>query len=211
MTSADINAIGYIAQGLFSSRFIIQWISSEKAGKVVAPTLFWQVSLIASFLLLVYCVLAKDISILLGQLIGYSIYVRNLRLQSAWRILPFLVRVIVILVPITAVFSFIVNGEITAATFWEGTHNKLMLSWGLLGQFIFSCRFIYQWYYSEKVKKSVLPLGFWVISIVGSILISSYSIYQGLYPIFIGHLFGMFIYSRNVSIYLNRKTKEKKV
>ena len=177
MTNADIHAIGYIAQGLFSSRFLIQWISSEKAGKVLAPTLFWQISLIASFLFIFYSILIKDVSILLGQVLGYYIYVRNLRLKNSWRLLPLYFRYLVIAVPFIVLF------------------------WGLLGQVIFSCRFIYQWYYSEKVKKSVLPLGFWIFSIIGSIIISTYSFYLGLYPILIGHLFGLVLYSRNIVIY----------
>lgn len=209
MTSADINAIGYVAQGLFSSRFIVQWISSEKAKKVVAPTLFWQISLIASFLLIVYAVLAKDLSVLLGQLIGYLIYIRNLRLQREWRKLPSFIRQLIAFSPVIAVLFLLLDGNFTFTEFWKGDKTNLVVIWGLIGQFLFSCRFIYQWYFSEKVKKSVLPLGFWLISISGSILIATYAIYEELYPIMIGHLFGLLIYSRNVMIYFNTKKKSK--
>ncbi|MFB1022221.1 MAG: lipid-A-disaccharide synthase N-terminal domain-containing protein [Vicingaceae bacterium] len=205
MTPNDIHAIGYVAQGLFSSRFIIQWISSEKAGKVLAPTLFWQISLIASFMLIVYGILVKDITILLGQSLGYYIYVRNLRLQNSWRILPRYFRYLVIAVPIVALAILFFGEEYSFKNILEGHSSNLILFWGTIGQLVFSCRFIYQWYYSEKVKKSVLPLGFWILSIVGSLIISSYSYYLSLYPIIIGHLFGLVIYSRNIMIYFKGK------
>lgn len=205
MSIHDIHAVGYIAQGLFSSRFIIQWISSEKAKKVVAPTLFWQISLIASFMLIVYSILIKDMTILLGQALGYFVYIRNLRLQNSWRILPKAFRVFVLTVPIIALFFLLFSDEYSFKTIWNNQQNINIIIWGTVGQLIFSCRFIYQWYYSEKVKKSVLPLGFWVISIIGSIIISSYSLFLGLYPIIIGHLFGLVIYSRNISIYYKNK------
>ncbi|MFT4756111.1 MAG: lipid-A-disaccharide synthase-like uncharacterized protein [Vicingaceae bacterium] len=205
MTPNDIHAIGYVAQGLFSSRFIIQWISSEKAGKVLAPTLFWQISLIASFMLIVYGILVKDITILLGQSLGYYIYVRNLRLQNSWRILPRYFRYLVIAVPIAALAILFFGEEYSFKNILEGHSSNLILFWGTIGQLVFSCRFIYQWYYSEKVKKSVLPLGFWILSIVGSLIISSYSYYLSLYPIIIGHLFGLVIYSRNIMIYFKGK------
>jgi len=205
MTVNDIHAVGYIAQGLFSSRFIIQWISSEKAKKVVAPTLFWQISLIASFILVVYSILIKDITILFGQTLGYFVYIRNLRLQLQWRILPKAFRLLVLIFPFLAFTFLIFSTEYNFSALWQQQQNHWILFWGTIGQLIFSCRFIYQWYYSEKVKKSVLPLGFWVISILGSVIISSYSIYLSLYPIAIGHAFGMLIYSRNVALYFKNK------
>lgn len=82
-----------------------------------------------------------------------------------------------------------------------------VLLWGTIGQLIFSSRFIYQWYYSEKVKRSVLPLGFWIISIVGAVIISSYAFYTDLYPIIMGHAFGFFIYSRNIMIHFKYQKK----
>ncbi len=207
MISSDIHAIGYIAQGLFSSRFLVQWISSEKEGKVVAPTLFWQISLIASFLLILYSILIKDLTILFGQLLGYYVYIRNLRFKNSWRILPLYFRYFVIAVPIAAALVLFFGGEYSFKTILSTQTDGLLLFWGLMGQLIFSCRFIYQWYYSEKIKKSVLPLGFWVISILGSLIISTYSLYLSLYPIIIGHIFGLVIYSRNIALYYKSKKR----
>ena len=64
-------AIGALAQILFSSRLILQWIVSEKHQKVLTPSLFWKLSLIASFCLFVYGYLRDDFSIMLGQGLTY--------------------------------------------------------------------------------------------------------------------------------------------
>jgi lipid-A-disaccharide synthase-like uncharacterized protein len=112
---------------------------------------------------------------------------------------------LVIIVPIIALSVLVFGSEYSFQKMWDNQTSKMLITWGLFGQLVFSCRFIYQWYYSEKVKKSVLPLGFWIISIIGSLIISSYSIYLNLYPIVIGHLFGLVIYSRNIMIYYKNK------
>ena len=76
--------IGYSAQSLFGMRFFIQLWQSEKTSKVQSPALFWQISLLAAILLLVYSILVRDLPILLGQLLGYFIYVRNLLINKVW-------------------------------------------------------------------------------------------------------------------------------
>ena len=68
-----VYVLGFIAQGLFSARILVQWIMSEKAGKVVSPTIFWVLSLIASYLFFIYGWLRNDFSIMLGQVIGYCV------------------------------------------------------------------------------------------------------------------------------------------
>ena len=202
MISGNIHALGYFAQSLFFLRFFIQWISSEKIGKVVAPTLFWPISLVASFMLIVYSILVSDLIILFGQILVYYVYVRNLKLQNTWEILPAYFRYLIIFAPVVALLILIFNGEYSFEEWWETKYGTKLIVWGTLGQLIFSSRFFYQWYYSEKVKKSVLPIGFWIISISGSIIILSYSLYSNLYPIAIGHMIGLIMYVRNVSLAL---------
>ena len=52
--------VGLIGQGMFSMRFIVQWLASERAGKSVIPFSFWIFSLGGSFLLLLYAVYSRD-------------------------------------------------------------------------------------------------------------------------------------------------------
>ncbi len=69
---------------------------------------------------------------------------------------------------------------------------------GFLGQAFFSARFLVQWIATERAKRSVVPLSFWVLSILGSSLLLIYAIYRK-DPVFIlGQAPNIFIYSRNL-------------
>lgn len=71
---------------------------------------------------------------------------------------------------------------------------------GLFGQLLFSCRFIIQWITSEKMKRSVIPIAFWYLSIAGSLTLLSYAIHK-LDPVFIiGQAGGLVIYFRNLML-----------
>lgn len=73
-------ALGLLGQVLFSGRMIVQWLFSERAKQSVVPPIFWWMSLVGASMLLVYFVWRKDIVGVLGQGVGWLIYVRNLRL-----------------------------------------------------------------------------------------------------------------------------------
>ena len=70
--------IGFVGQGLFASRFIIQWIYSERMKESVIPIPFWYLSLFGGIGLLIYAIFRKDPVIITGQLFGIFIYTRNL-------------------------------------------------------------------------------------------------------------------------------------
>ena len=72
--------IGFTAQGLFASRFIVQWIYSEKKGESYIPVIFWYLSIFGGLGLLIYAIFRKDPVIIAGQSFGLLIYVRNLYL-----------------------------------------------------------------------------------------------------------------------------------
>ena len=72
--------IGFIGQGLFSMRFIIQWLASEKSKKSVIPFSFWIFSLSGSIFLLIYAIYKKDPVFILGQAPNVLIYSRNIYL-----------------------------------------------------------------------------------------------------------------------------------
>ena len=71
-------SIGFAGQGLFASRFIIQWIFSEKKGESYIPVIFWYLSVIGGLTLLVYAIYRLDPVIIMGQSFGVLIYIRNL-------------------------------------------------------------------------------------------------------------------------------------
>jgi lipid-A-disaccharide synthase-like uncharacterized protein len=70
--------LGISGQALFSLRFIVQWLHSERAGHCVIPPSFWLLSLLGSVALLAYGAYRCDPIIVLGQLPGTAIYLRNL-------------------------------------------------------------------------------------------------------------------------------------
>ncbi|MET7244826.1 lipid-A-disaccharide synthase N-terminal domain-containing protein [Methylobacterium sp. EM32] len=72
--------VGLVGQGLFTARFLVQWIASEKAGRSVIPLSFWFLSLGGSAVLLGYALYRRDPVFILGQSLGTVIYLRNLAL-----------------------------------------------------------------------------------------------------------------------------------
>ena len=71
-------SIGFFGQSLLASRFIIQWIYSEKKGESSIPVIFWYLSIFGGLGLLIYALFRKDPVIILGQSFGIIIYLRNL-------------------------------------------------------------------------------------------------------------------------------------
>lgn len=79
MSSFDLWLIvGLLGQLLFSMRFLVQWVASEKHKKSIIPISFWYFSIGGSFLLLAYAIKRQDPVFILGQSMGFVIYIRNL-------------------------------------------------------------------------------------------------------------------------------------
>ena len=70
--------LGFGAQALFASRFLVQWIASEREGRSVIPVSFWFISLAGGIMLLAYAIWRRDPVFILGQTTGAFIYTRNL-------------------------------------------------------------------------------------------------------------------------------------
>lgn len=204
MSSWQVYTIGFIAQILFSARLLFQWIASEKQKKVLTPSSFWKISLFASFLLFVYGYLRNDFAIMLGQALTYFIYIRNLQLQGEWKKINKSLRWFLYLLPVILfIYSYNNNTYDVEKLFFNEAVPIWLLLLGSGAQVIFTFRFIYQWYYSERIRKSVLPIGFWLLSLTGATLILIYAVLRKDPVLLIGHLVGSIIYIRN--IILSRK------
>ena len=70
--------LGFVAQALFTMRFLVQWIASERAGKMVMPIAFWFFSIGGGILLFGYALYIRDPVFILGQGFGVFVYARNL-------------------------------------------------------------------------------------------------------------------------------------
>lgn len=196
-----IYIIGFLAQLLFSARLLLQWIMSEKAKKVVSPSIFWKLSLVGAYLLFIYGWLRDDFAIILGQVISYYIYIWNLDKKESWRKVPFWIRYILLLTPVATIIYML--GDIPAFVdqFFRNEDIPLgVLIFGSMGQIIFTLRFVYQWLYSRKKNESMLPLGFWLISLIGSFIIVAYAIYRRDPVLILGQSTGLIVYCRNIYI-----------
>lgn len=200
-----IYALGFLAQILFFTRTIAQWFKSEQAGEVISPVIYWQISLVGSVLMLTYGILRNDFAIVLGQFIVYSIYIRNLQLKKAWKKMHLIARLLAVIIPLSYM-SWLFFGK--SHNFNSIIKNEdvslLLMIWGSAGQVIFTFRFVYQWIYSENRKDSFLPLGFWIISTAGSLMIFTYSIYRLDPVLFAAHSLGLFVYIRNILLHLGK-------
>jgi len=72
--------LGLVGQAAFFSRFLVQWIVSEKKGESVMPVAFWYLSIVGGLLMLVYAIWRRDPIFTMGQSIGVFVYTRNLML-----------------------------------------------------------------------------------------------------------------------------------
>ncbi|QJC80023.1 lipid-A-disaccharide synthase N-terminal domain-containing protein [Pseudomonas umsongensis] len=89
------------------------------------------------------------------------------------------------------------------------TRETLWLVIGFAGQIAFTGRFVLQWLYSEYKKRSVIPVSFWYLSIVGSTLLFAYAIYRQDPVFIIGQAFGSIVYLRNLQLIAkNRQSRE---
>jgi lipid-A-disaccharide synthase-like uncharacterized protein len=73
-------AFGLVAQLLFTARFLVQWISSERAGQSVVPMAFWFFSMGGGLMTLIYGIVKREPVIILGQSMATLIYIRNIML-----------------------------------------------------------------------------------------------------------------------------------
>ena len=199
-----IYVIGFLAQVFFSARILLQWFLSERAKKVISPAIFWQLSIVGAYLLFVYGWLRDDFAIILGQIISYYIYIWNLDKKHQWKKLPVIIRTLLLLTPVVAILYMLKDAGVFVDQFFRNEKIPLwLLGYGSMGQIIFTLRFVYQWIYSKRKDESLLPIGFWVISLFGSLIIVSYAIYRSDPVLILGQSTGLIAYSRN--IYLSKR------
>lgn len=194
-----IYGLGFFAQSLFGARTIIQWIKSEREGRVTSPTLFWIFSLNGCFLFLIYGVFRNDIVILFGQTISFYIYIRNLQLKGFWIKIPVVLRMIILPLPFV-LFTWvgIFSPESFQLILDKADFTDYFILIGTVGQLLLNFRYLYQWYHSEKANESILPLGFWVISAVASVMVVIYGTYRHDPVLLVAQGLGLIAYLRNI-------------
>ena len=206
-----IYALGFLAQGFFSARIIIQWLISEKSKKVESPAAYWICSIIGSYLFFCYGWLRNDFAIILGQFISYYIYLWNLHVKGLWKKAHVIIRAILLITPIVAITKIGSNFNGFISEFIQNDEVPLwLLLFGSAGQIIFTLRFIYQWFYSRRHNESILPAGFWIISLIGSAVIVSYAFIRRDPVLAIGQSVGFIAYTRNLFIGKKHKMEQER-
>jgi lipid-A-disaccharide synthase-like uncharacterized protein len=138
---------------------------------------------------------------MLGQVITYYIYIRNLQFEKLWYRQHRLLQHFLLAFPFVIVIYFFTNNRYDLHEMFNKEHMPLaLLVWGSLGQMIFTFRFIYQWIHAEKSRQALLPPAFWIISLIGSVMILSYALLRRDPVLFIGQLFGFIVYTRNLML-----------
>ena len=205
-----VTGVGLLAQGFFSLRMLHQWIKTERAKKIISPSLFWVFSICGAYLLMLYGWLRNDFAIILGQFISYYIYLWNLKANGIWqKCLPVL-RLILLLTPPAAAVSLSLGGAEPVQTLFKNPDIPLpLLLFGCFSQALFTLRFVYQWWYSACHHVSVLPMGFWIISLTGSVLICLYGVLRLDIVLILGQSLGLAAYVRNIVIGV-RSTSQKR-
>ena len=206
-----IYCIGFAAQVFFAARVMIQWYLSEKHHQVESPMLFWIFSLIGSLILLGYGWLRKDIAIVAGEVLSYYIYLWNLKAKGLFFKAPKGTAFLLALIPLAGLVLMLKDAASFSTDFLRNSElPPALLVFGLAGQLVFKSRFIFQWFYSVRHRESSLPMVFWIISVLGSLMIIVYGLIRHDWVLVAGQV-GIVASVRNIMIALAHTPDERTV
>lgn len=183
--------LAWAGQGCFFSRFLVQWIASERAKRSVAPVVFWWLSLCGTVMVGSKTIASGDAVLTPGYLVNGTIYLRNLWLsgkgekqRSRLGPLP---------AALLALLAFVLIFTVGGAQPREGLADSFFwLGIGITGQMVWGSRFLLQWWFTERTGRSHFPRAFWWFSLVGSILNLAYTwqyaVQLGEWVFFVGFL-----------------------
>ncbi|MBQ3767123.1 MAG: lipid-A-disaccharide synthase N-terminal domain-containing protein [Bacteroidales bacterium] len=203
--------LGLTGMAIYGLRILIQWYLSEKSHVVESPGIYWVLSSIGAVILYIYGWLRKDFSIIFGESVGYYIYMWNISIMGLYKKVPRIVIIVQALFPLVILGLIVKDIPTFTQTFLRNKEvPPMLLLYGVLGQFTYEIRSVYQLVYSYKRKKSILPLGHWVLAVIGSAMIISYGLIRHDWVLAIGQ-FSIFFSIRNlmISIQSGKRSVEK--
>ena len=197
--------LGLVAMGVYGSRILIQWYLSEKHHRVESPGIYWVLSSLGAVLLYVYGWLRKDLSIIVGESLGYYVYMWNISILGLYKKVPRIVIFLQAIFPLVILGLIIKDFPVFVDTFLHNEYVPLgLLLFGIAGQVTYEIRSIYQLVYSYRRHESVLPLGHWVLAVIGSVMIITYGLIRHDWVLAVGQ-FSIFFSIRNLMICLSSR------
>ncbi len=195
--------LGLVAMGVYGSRILIQWYLSEKHHRVESPGIYWVLSSLGAVLLYVYGWLRKDLSIIVGESLGYYVYMWNISVMGLYKKVPRIVPILQAIFPLVIIGLIIKDFPVFVDTFLHNEYVPLgLLLFGIAGQVTYEVRSIYQLVYSYRRHQSILPLGHWVLAVIGSLMIIIYGLIRHDWVLAIGQ-FSIFFSIRNLMLSLS--------
>ena len=195
--------LGLVAMGVYGSRILIQWYLSEKHHRVESPGIYWVLSSLGAVLLYVYGWLRKDLSIIVGESLGYYVYMWNISVMGLYKKVPRIVPILQAIFPLVIIGLIIKDFPVFVNTFLHNEYVPLgLLLFGIAGQVTYEVRSIYQLVYSYRRHQSILPLGHWVLAVIGSLMIIIYGLIRHDWVLAIGQ-FSIFFSIRNLMLSLS--------
>lgn len=214
--------LGILPAFFFGSRFIYQWIKSERLKTSTITPFFWKLSLIGNLLFILHYIIQVQFPFAIIQTINAVIAWRNLNLMSNQSKKNFKFTLLVMVVAITTTTTIFLLQSYFFIGYYDFIrtpkkflteqriyHPPYLHVLGTISGAVFASRFWLQWYQAEKKKQSELGQTFWWLSIIGSVLSIFYffRIYN-LVSLF-NQCFGIIPYARNL-ILINKQKKSSK-
>ncbi len=208
--------VGISAAIIFYGRFYIQWLVSEQRGESTIPVVFWYLSAVGSLMLLAYGFYIQSPVGVLSHSFNIIIYTRNLNFiwkerESLTRRQRHLLHGVVLMLVSLAMGLLIVTWLREYDVTRQADPNVMRSTWfwigvGVLGQGFFALRFLIQWLVTEMKRKSIVPVVFWYISILASLLQLASFTHRGEWVFVVGISATVLIYFRNLWLIHRGKT-----
>ena len=197
--------LGLAGMGVYGLRILIRWYLSEKSHQVENPGIYWVLSSIGAVILYIYGWLRKDFSIIFGESVGYYIYMWNIGIMGLYKKVPKILVILQALFPLVILALIVRDIPTFVDTFLRNEDvPPTLLVFGVLAQFTYEIRSVYQLVYSYRRKQSFLPLGHWVLAVIGSSMIIAYGLIRHDWVLAIGQ-FSIVFSIRNLMISISEQ------
>ena len=193
-----LDQIGWIGNACFFARWIVQWIDVERSESNRATTPFWILSLAGTVMVGGYAAHRGAPVLVAGFVANGAIYLRNLHMAlrpdatQRFTMGPFFA--VAVLAGVILVAAS-VSEEMSAST-----TSRLWMACAILGQGMWSGRFVLQWWLSERAGESHFPIAFWGLSLGGNLLLLAYAIHLSDAVLTVGLLPGPLVHIRNLRL-----------